>query len=208
MSVLDGKIAIVTGTSRGVGVGIAHELLRAGATVVGCSRSQLDAIPGIEPDWADRASQKVCDQGDYPLDRRVRRGRRRHPRSGRHSGEQCRRHRSGAACREHSRTGATHSGRPRRRRRLRAHGPVSRVRRADEPHQPALVRDPRLSADAVPGRRRLHHQHLQRCRVIRRDRRLWSPTGRPKAASTTSPGRWPKSGGPRCGSTASPWGRR
>ncbi len=30
MGVLDEKIAIVTGTSRGVGVGIAHELLRAG----------------------------------------------------------------------------------------------------------------------------------------------------------------------------------
>src|ERR1700752_1838483 len=66
MSVLDGKIAIVTGTSRGVGVGIAHELLRAGATVIGCSRSPLDTIPGAETRWAARASQKVWDQGDYP----------------------------------------------------------------------------------------------------------------------------------------------
>jgi NAD(P)-dependent dehydrogenase (short-subunit alcohol dehydrogenase family) len=67
MNALDGKIAIVTGTSRGVGVGIAHELLRAGATVIGCSRSPLDTIPGVdnEPDWAARASQRVCDQGDY-----------------------------------------------------------------------------------------------------------------------------------------------
>jgi NAD(P)-dependent dehydrogenase (short-subunit alcohol dehydrogenase family) len=65
-SALDGKIAIVTGTSRGVGLGIAHELLRAGATVIGCSRRPLDAIPGVadHPDWLERSSQRVCDQGD------------------------------------------------------------------------------------------------------------------------------------------------
>ncbi|HVQ51501.1 MAG TPA: SDR family NAD(P)-dependent oxidoreductase, partial [Mycobacterium sp.] len=67
MGALDGKIAIVTGTSRGVGVGIAHELLRAGATVVGCSRGQLDALPGADtnPEWASRSAQMTCDQGDY-----------------------------------------------------------------------------------------------------------------------------------------------
>jgi NAD(P)-dependent dehydrogenase (short-subunit alcohol dehydrogenase family) len=64
---LDGKIAIVTGTSRGVGLGIAHELLRAGATVIGCSRGPLEAIPGVadNPDWLARSSQRVCDQGDH-----------------------------------------------------------------------------------------------------------------------------------------------
>jgi NAD(P)-dependent dehydrogenase (short-subunit alcohol dehydrogenase family) len=67
MGVLDDKVAIVTGTSRGVGVGIAHELLGAGAAVVGCSRSPLDAIPGADAEsgWAERSHQMVCDQGDY-----------------------------------------------------------------------------------------------------------------------------------------------
>ncbi|MBH0778461.1 SDR family NAD(P)-dependent oxidoreductase [Nocardia bovistercoris] len=61
---LHGKVAVVTGTSRGVGVGIAHELLRAGATVIGCSRGELPGLPGAEDIAADRAHQWVCDQGN------------------------------------------------------------------------------------------------------------------------------------------------
>lgn len=67
MGALQDKVAIVTGTSRGVGVGIARELLLAGATVIGCSRSELPALPGAEevPGGLERSAQWVCDQGDY-----------------------------------------------------------------------------------------------------------------------------------------------
>lgn len=71
MAELDGKVAVVTGTSRGVGLGIAHELLRAGATVVGCSRGGLVGLPGAaEIAGAEaRSAQWVCDHGDIaPID--------------------------------------------------------------------------------------------------------------------------------------------
>jgi NAD(P)-dependent dehydrogenase (short-subunit alcohol dehydrogenase family) len=64
--VLEGKVAIVTGTSRGVGVGISRRLLEEGATVVGCSRRELPGLPaaaGID-DEGVRSAQWVCDQGD------------------------------------------------------------------------------------------------------------------------------------------------
>jgi NAD(P)-dependent dehydrogenase (short-subunit alcohol dehydrogenase family) len=67
MGQLDGKVAIVTGTSRGVGVGIARRLLEEGATVAGCSRRELDALPSAEGiDGAvERSVQWVCDHRDW-----------------------------------------------------------------------------------------------------------------------------------------------
>ena len=45
MGSLDGRVAIVTGTSRGIGVEIARRLLEEGASVAGCSRSEVEKVP-------------------------------------------------------------------------------------------------------------------------------------------------------------------
>lgn len=66
MGVLDGKVAIVTGTSRGIGVAIARRLLEEGASVAGCSREDVSAPPFAEgvPDAAGRAVHWSCDHRD------------------------------------------------------------------------------------------------------------------------------------------------
>ncbi len=50
---LDGRVALVTGGTRGIGLGITRVLLEAGAQVVTCSRSDVEPVAGT--------THRVCD---------------------------------------------------------------------------------------------------------------------------------------------------
>lgn len=53
---LSGRVALVTGGARGIGLGITRALQAAGASVVTCSRSEVEPVPGT--------THRVCDVRD------------------------------------------------------------------------------------------------------------------------------------------------
>jgi len=56
-----GKVVVVTGGGRGVGLGITHAFLEAGADVVICGRSELDALPEVAGRKAEFIAADVRD---------------------------------------------------------------------------------------------------------------------------------------------------
>lgn len=66
---MQGKVAIVTGGSQGVGLGISRAFLRAGASVVSCARKRFDGHPAAETD--DERGRSIHVQADIRDDEQV-----------------------------------------------------------------------------------------------------------------------------------------
>ncbi|MGE0310428.1 MAG: SDR family oxidoreductase [Lautropia sp.] len=64
---LAGKVAIVTGASRGIGAATAHELARQGMPVLLLARtvSEIDAVAASIRDTGGQASAQACDVADF-----------------------------------------------------------------------------------------------------------------------------------------------
>ena len=139
---LEGKVAIVTGGSRGVGIGIARRFLQEGAFVATCSRQAFDPAPAAAglAEAAERSFHRVCDQRRPGPDRRLRQPLRRALRSPRHPDHQRRRD----PAREHHRgIAALSQGRPR-----------------EQSDGPALVLPVRRARDGAAGDGRLDREQI------------------------------------------------
>jgi len=66
---LSGRVALVTGGTRGIGLGITRALLEAGAEVVTCSRSEVEPVPGTRHDVCDVRDPEAVDALMASLDR-------------------------------------------------------------------------------------------------------------------------------------------
>jgi len=66
MDELEGKVAVVTGASRGIGRATAHELARRGARVVLTARS-ADALDALARELAERGGTALAQPGDVTL---------------------------------------------------------------------------------------------------------------------------------------------
>jgi 2-deoxy-D-gluconate 3-dehydrogenase len=65
---LDGRVALVTGATRGLGQGMALALAEAGADIVGLDRSGSEETQGMVNALGRRYSQVVCDLGSASVD--------------------------------------------------------------------------------------------------------------------------------------------